>query len=170
MPPKGGKKAKGEGNTSDRSENISEDDGARQETDAPPIRRDLTPTMPAFAQGERSPPAVGAAFTTPGAARAEGNIPPDFWLDNVIILPEQLALAIREQRFEDAKRLKAAMIAEHDLEQQLALAVKDERFDDCIRFRDALAQAKDGQDQMKMPNWLHPQSKMEGSREKLHSD
>ena len=148
MPPKGGEKAKGEGNTSDRIENISGDDDAGQAADAPPKRRDLTPTMTAFAQGERSPPAVsenfGAAFTTPGAARAEGSIPPDFRLDNVLSLSEQLALSMREQRFEDAKRLKAAIIAQHDLEQQLALAVKDERFDDCIRFRDALAQAKEG--------------------------
>ena len=115
MPPKGGKRAKGEGNTSDRSENISGDDGAGQVADDPPKRRDLTPTMPAFAQGERNPPAVsenfGAAFTTPGAARAEGNIPPDFRLDNVLSLPEQLALPMREQRFEDAKRLKATMIS-----------------------------------------------------------
>ena len=113
MPTKGGKKAKGEGNTSDRSENISEDDGVGQAADAPPIRHDLTPTMPAFAQGERSPPAVsdnfGAAFITSGAARAEGNISPDFRLDNELSLPEQLALAIHEQRFEDAKRLKADM-------------------------------------------------------------
>jgi len=150
MPTKGGKKAKGEGNTSDRIENISEDDVVGQAADAPPIRHDLTPTMPAFAQGERSPPAVpdnfGAAFITSGAARAEGNIAPDFRLDNELSLSEQLALAIHEQRFEDAERLKAAMIAEQDLEQQLALAVKDERFDDCIRFRDVIVitKAKDG--------------------------
>ena len=49
MPPKGGKKAKGEGNTSDRSENISGDDAAGQAADDPPKRSDLTPTMPAFA-------------------------------------------------------------------------------------------------------------------------
>ena len=137
MPPKGGgKKAKREGNTSDRSESISGDDDAEQAAHAPPIRRDLTPTMPAFAQGDTSPPAVsdnfGTAFTTPGAERAEENIPPDFRRDNVLSLPEQLDLVMREQRFEDAKRLNSAMIAEHDLEQQLALAVKDERFDDCI--------------------------------------
>jgi hypothetical protein len=52
----------------------------------------------------------------------------------------------------------------------LALAVKDERFDDCIRFRDALAQAKDWQGQMKMPNWLHPQSKMEGSKRSARNE
>ena len=120
MPPKGDKQVKGEGNTSDRIENISGDDDAGQAADAPPIRRDLTPTMPAFAQGERRPPAVsenfGTAFTTPGAVRAEGSIPPDFRLDNVLSLPEQLALTMREQRFEDVKRLKSAMIAQHDLE------------------------------------------------------
>ena len=170
MPAKGGKKAKREGNTSDRSENISEDDVVGQEEDAPPIRHDLTPTMPVFTQGERSPPAVsdnfGTAFTTPGASRAEGNIPPDFRLDNELSLPEQLALSIHEQRFEDAKRFKAAMITEQDLynlEQQLALAVKDERFDDCIRFCEAIAiaKAKDGQGPTKTPYRLHPQSKME---------
>jgi hypothetical protein len=160
MPTKGGKKAKGEGN-------ISEDDGVGQATDAPTIRYDLTPTMPAFAQGERSPPTVsdnfGAAFITSGVARAAGNISPDFRRDNELSLPEQLALAIHEQRFEDAKRLKAVMIAEQDLEQQLALAVKDERFDDCIRFRDAIiaiaiAKARDGQGQTKTPNRLKEQS------------
>jgi hypothetical protein len=126
--------------------------------------------MPAFAQGERSPPAVpdnfGTAFITSGAARAEGNIAPDFRLDNELSLSEQLALAIHEQRFADAKRIKAAMISEQDLEQQLALAVKDERFDDCIRFCEAIAiakaaKAKDGQGHTKTPNRLYPQSKME---------
>ena len=134
MSTKGGKKAKGEG---DRSENISEDDGVGQAADASPIRHDLTPTMPAFAQGERSPPAVSDSFGASFTTRVEGNIPPDFRLDNELSLPEQLALAIHEQRFEDAKRLKAAMIAEQDLynlEQQLALAVKDERFDLTIAF------------------------------------
>jgi hypothetical protein len=110
--------------------------------------------MSAFAQGERSPPVVsenfGSSFTTSGTARAEGIIPPDFRLDNVLSLSEQLALTMREQRFEDVKRLKTDMIAQHDLEQQFPLTVKDERFDDCIRFRDALAQAQDGKDQMKM--------------------
>ena len=88
----------------------------------------------------------------------------------MLSLPEQLDLVMREQRFEDAKRLKADIIAQHDLEQQLALAVKDERFDDCIRFRDALAQAKDGQGKMKMPNWMHPQSKMEGSKRSARNE
>ncbi len=76
MVPKVSKKAKGEGNTRDRNENISEDDDVGQTADAPPIRHDLTPTMPAFAQGERSPPAVsdnfGAAFITLGGSACRG--------------------------------------------------------------------------------------------------
>jgi hypothetical protein len=63
----------------------------------------------------------GSVFITSGAVRAEGNIPLDFRLDNELSLPEQLVLAIHEQRFEDSKRLKAVMIPEEDLEQQLAL-------------------------------------------------
>jgi hypothetical protein len=52
MSPKGRKKSKGEGNTSDRTENITEEDDTGQSAHTLSIRNDLTPTMTAFEQGE----------------------------------------------------------------------------------------------------------------------
>ena len=57
MSAKKGRKAKGKGNTSDRRENKSEDDDTGQETDALSTRRELTPAMSAFGQGDLCSPA-----------------------------------------------------------------------------------------------------------------
>ena len=55
---------------------------------------------------------------------------------------EQFELAMRERRYEDAKRLHATMLSQRsDLKQQLVLAIKEKRWLDVAHFRDAISRS-----------------------------
>jgi hypothetical protein len=86
----------------------------------------LTPKIPAVAQEQSEQPLLAdnftAAFTTSTVGCDKGSISTDFRLDNEPNLLEQFELAKRERRYQDAKRLKAMLAQQSDLEQQLALA------------------------------------------------
>jgi hypothetical protein len=127
----------------------------------------LTPKIPEVAQEQSGPPLFAenftAAFTTPAVVRDRGDISPDFRLDNEPSLPEQFELAMRERRYEDAKRLDATMLAQQsDLKQQLALAEQEKQFDECIRLRDLIdAQKPSLPDPMTRPDLLQLPIKIE---------
>jgi hypothetical protein len=79
MSAKKGRKSKGEGNTSDRSENISEDDDTGQEVDTLSTRCELTSAMPAFEQGDLRPPAspdISTVVFSTSRVVSEGQHPP----------------------------------------------------------------------------------------------
>ena len=123
----------------------------RSERERHTILRDLTPKIPEFPQGKLGPP----------ASSERGNITPDFRLDNVSRLQEQIDRAIQEHRYTDIPDLEDTIIAEQgDVQQQRDLAVKEKRWADAARFHDAITQ-HDSQNQMKTPNRLHQQIKME---------
>jgi hypothetical protein len=53
---------------------------------------------------------------------------------------EQFELAMREQRYADAKRLHATMLSQQsDLKQQLVLAIKEKRWLDAAHFCEAIS-------------------------------
>ena len=74
----------------------------RSERERHPILRDLTPKITEFPQGKLGPP----------ASSERGNITPDFRLDNVPRLQEQIDRAIQEHRYADIPDLEDAIIAE----------------------------------------------------------
>ena len=97
----------------------------------------------------------------PQASSERGNITPDFRLDNVTRLQEQIDRAIQEHRYEDIPDLENAILAEQGhVQQQSDLTVKEKRWADAARFHDALTQ-HDRQGQMQTPNRLHQQIRME---------
>ena len=125
--------------------------GERSEREKHTILRNLTPKISEFPQGKLGPP----------ASSERGNITPDFRLDNVPRLQEQIDRAIQEHRYADIPDLEDTIIAEQgDVQQQRDLAVKEKRWADAARFHDAITQ-HDSQNQMKTPNRLDQQIKME---------
>ena len=118
MPAKGAKraKAKGEGNASDISENISEDDSAGQALDTLATRSEVTPSMHAGEQDDGRPQPSSdiftATFSTPSVVRQERNISPDFRFDNESTLLEQYDLALHARRFEELPGIEQAMLLE----------------------------------------------------------
>ena len=123
----------------------------RSERERHTILRDLTPKIPEFPQGKLGPP----------ASSEKGNITPDFRLDNVPRLQEQIDRSIQEHRHADIPDLEDTIIAEQgDVQQQRDLAVKENRWSDATRFHDTITQ-HDSQNQMKTPNRLDQQIKME---------
>ena len=76
-------------------------------------------------------------------------------------LQEQIDRAIQEHRYPDIPDLETTIIEEQvDVQQQRDLAVKEKRWTDVARFHDVITQ-HDSQNQMKTPNRLHQQIKME---------
>ena len=77
-------------------------------------------------------------------------------------LQEQIDQAIQEHRYTDIPDLEDAIIAEQgDVQHQHDLAVTEKkRWSDAARFHDAITQ-HDRQGQMKTPNQMHQQIKME---------
>jgi hypothetical protein len=72
-------------------------------------------------------------------------------------LEERLALAIKEERYEDAASIRDAIKAQNNLQDALALAIKEERYEDAAKLRDAI-KAKDHQSKIAKPKSQGPPS------------
>ena len=72
-------------------------------------------------------------------------------------LEERLALAIKEERYEDAASIRDAIKAQNNLQDALALAIKEERYEDAAKLRDAI-KAKDPQSKIAKPKSQGPPS------------
>ena len=72
-------------------------------------------------------------------------------------LEERLALAIKEERYEDAAKIRDAIKAQNNLQDALALAIKEERYEDAAKLRDAI-KAKDHQSNIAKPKSQGPPS------------